>query len=168
MMKPIFLSLVLAASACAHASNAKPAPSSSGAKTNPGHHIDGLVRIASAHSVDETVSRLEAALAKRGVNVMAKVDHAANAAGVEQDLAPTTLVIFGNPAAGTQLMNASRSAGIDLPMKALVYEKNGAVYFEYNAISYIAARHHVPADLPVLAKIEILLSAVAAEATGVN
>ena len=140
----------------------------SGAKTSAGFHSDGLVRIASAYSVDETVARLEAALAARNVTIMAKVDHAANAAGADLTLAPTVLVIFGNPAAGTQLMQASRSAGIDLPMKALIYEQGGVVMFEYNTIDYIAGRHGVPTDLPVLAKIEGLLGAVAAEATGVQ
>ena len=130
------------------------------------HFSDGVVRKVSEHSVEETVARLEAALAARNIKVMAKVDHAANAAGVDLDLPPTTLVIFGNPAAGTQLMQAARSIAIDLPMKALVYEKNGVVYYEYNAVRYLAARHDVLADLPVLSKIEGLLAAVAEEATG--
>ncbi len=170
MLKGLTLVSALLVSACAHAETPAPAaaPPSAAAKTSPGHHSDGLVRIISAYSVEETVARLEAALAARGVKVMAKIDHAANAAGADLDLAPTTLVIFGNPAAGTQLMQASRSIGVDLPMKALVYEQDGAVMFEYNAIGYIAGRHGVPADLPVLAKIEGLLAAVAAEATGVE
>ncbi len=152
--------------ACAHAeAPAENVPTPS-AKTSAGHKSDGLIRFASAYSVDETVARLEAALAKRGVKVMAKVDHTANAAGAGLDLPPTTLVIFGNPAAGTQLMQASRSAAIDLPMKALISEQNGVTTLEMNAVSYIAQRHGIAADLPVLAKIEGLLGAVAAEATG--
>ena len=169
-MKEFFvLSLAIAVAACAPAeTTASPVAAESASKTSPGRHADGLVRIVSAYSVDETVARLEAALADRNVNVMAKIDHAANATGADLTLEPTVLVIFGNPAAGTQLMQAARSAGIDLPMKALIYEENGSVMFEYNAIGYIASRHGVPADLPVLAKIEGLLGAVAAEATGVQ
>jgi hypothetical protein len=91
---------------------------------------------------------------------------AANAAGAELDLPPTTLVIFGNPAAGTQLMQQSRSAGIDLPMKALIYETSDGVVLEYNDVGYVARRHGVPADLPVLSKIKGLLTAVTAEAAG--
>lgn len=173
MLRKTTIMSALFISACAHAQT--PAPVAAGAaasqntaiKTNPGHHSDGLVRIVSAYSVDETVTRLEAALAARGVKVMAKIDHGANAAGVDLALPPTTLVLFGNPVAGTQLMVAARSAGIDLPMKALVYEKDGAVMYEYNAIDYIARRHGIADDLPVLSKIEGLLAAVAAEATGV-
>ena len=153
-------------SACAHAeapAKSQPTPT---LKTDAGKQSDGLVRMASAYSVDETVSRLEAALASREIKVMAKVDHAANADGAGLSLAPTTLVLFGNPAAGTQLMQAARSAGIDLPMKALVYEDDGVVLLEFNAISYIARRHGIASDLPVLAKMEGLLGAVGAEATG--
>jgi len=174
MLRKTTIMSALFISACAHAQSPAPVAASAAVsqsasgKTNPGHHSDGVVRIVSAYSIDETVTRLEAALAARSVKVMAKVDHAANAAGVEQDLPPTTLVLFGNPAAGTQLMRASRSAGIDLPMKALVYEQNGAVMYEYNAIDYIARRHGIAGDMPVLAKIEGLLAAVAAEATGVK
>lgn len=171
MLRKTTIMSALFISACAHAQS--PAPVAAAAtvsqnapgKTNPGHHSDGLVRIVSAYSVDETVARLETALAARGITVMAKIDHAANAAGVDLDLPPTTLVLFGNPAAGTQLMLASRSAAIDLPMKALISEQNGAVMYEYNAVDYIARRHGAAADLPVIVKIEGLLAAVAAEAT---
>lgn len=174
MLRKTTIMSALFISACAHAQSPTPVAASAAAaqstpgKTSPGHHTDGLVRIVSAYSLDETVARLEAALAARDVTVMAKIDHGANAAGVDLELPPTTLILFGNPAAGTQLMRASRSAGIDLPMKALVYEQNGAVMYEYNAIDHIARRHGIAADLPVLAKIEGLLAAVAAEATGVK
>lgn len=167
MLRAVILSSAMAVSACAHAeAPAKSVPATPSAKTSPGYHSDGLVRIASAYSVDETVARFEAALAARDVKVMAKVDHAANAAGADLDLPPTVLVIFGNPVAGTQLMTTARSAGVDLPMKALISEQNGVVMLEYNAVAYIARRHGIDPDLPVLAKIEALLGAVAAEATG--
>lgn len=130
--------------------------------------IEGLIVKESAHSVDETVRRLKAALKKRDVKVMSTVDHARNAAGADLDLPPTTLVIFGNPAAGTQLMQASRSAAIDLPMKALIAEENGAVTLSYNDVAYIAKRHGVSSDLPVLAKIAGLLDAVSTEATSAD
>ncbi|MEO1252094.1 MAG: DUF302 domain-containing protein [Pseudomonadota bacterium] len=125
----------------------------------------GVIRTTSNHSVDETAARLVAAIEKRGVNVMARIDHSANAAGVDLELGPTQLVIFGNPAAGTQLMQASRSAGIDLPMKALIYEQHGVVFLEYNDVRHIAERHAIRADLPVLSKIEGLLATLADEAT---
>ena len=169
MKETLALAVAIFLAACAPGeTTAASAASESASKTSPGHHSDGLVRIVSAYSVEETVARLEAALAARKVNVMAKIDHAANAAGADLALEPTVLVIFGNPAAGTLLMQASRSTAIDLPMKALIYEQDGVVMYEYNAVAYIAARHGVPADLPVIKKIEGLLGAVAAEATGVQ
>lgn len=172
MLRKTMIISALFVSACAHAQSPDAVGSASASqnaagKTDPGHHSDGLVRIVSAYPLDETVARLEAALAARGIKVMAKIDHGANAAGVDLALPPTTLILFGNPAAGTQLMSSARTAGIDLPMKALVYEKDGAVIYAYNAIDYVADRHSIPGDLPVLAKIESFLAAVAAEATGV-
>jgi uncharacterized protein (DUF302 family) len=144
--------------ACAHAG---PAPRAVAADA-----ASGFATRPSAYSVEETIDRLEAALAARNIPVMAKIDHAANAKAAGLDLAPTTLVIFGNPAAGTQLMLAVRSAGIDLPLKALIYEEGGAVTFAYLDIDAVAARHGISADLPVLTKMKDLLAAVASEATG--
>lgn len=158
----LFAMAFLPLAACAHA---QPAPEAGAPPLEASTAEDGIIRIQSLYSVEETVTRLEQALAKRGIKVMAKVDHAANAADAGLDLAPTTLVIFGNPAAGTQLMQASRSIGIDLPMKALIYEHDGTVTLSYNAIGYIASRHIVPEDLGVLAKIESLLATLAQEAT---
>jgi uncharacterized protein (DUF302 family) len=159
-MKSIIASLALVSlAACAHAK-------SPGGDAPVGLAGAGLVTVASGYPVDETVSRLEAALAARGVTVMAKIDHAANAEKAGLVLPASTLLIFGNPAAGTQLMTASQTAGIDLPLKALVYDLSGQTMLSYNDIDFIAGRHGVSADLPVLAAMNGLLSAVAAEATG--
>ncbi len=114
----------------------------------------GLIKKQSAYSFDDTVAKLEAALAARNIGVMNKVDHAAGAEAVGQSLRPTTLLIFGNPAIGSQLMAASQSIGLDLPLKALVFEDaDGNICVEYNDINYIARRHGVPADHPVVARI---------------
>lgn len=163
------LPIALLSIGCAHADHhPKEQPHATHEKAQKMSEQNGIIQLASAYSVAETVSRLEAALGERNVKVMAKVDHAANAAGVDIALPATTLVLFGNPAAGTQLMQASRSAAIDLPMKALVYETDAGVFLEYNDIAYIAERHGISANLPVLAKISGLLNAVATEATSAN
>lgn len=160
------LPIVFLSIACAHADHkSKDVPHEK--ETLMSDH-NGIIQMKSDHSVKDTVMRLETALANRGVKIMGKVDHAANAAGVDISLPATTLVIFGNPAAGTQLMQASRSAAIDLPMKALVYETDDGVFLEYNDIQYIAKRHGIPADLPVLEKVSGLLNAIATEATSTN
>ncbi len=81
---------------------------------------DGLVTLRSANNFTTTLDRLLQVLEAKGVTVFARIDHAAGAAGVGLTLRPTTLIVFGNPAAGTPFMQAAQTAGIDLPLKALV------------------------------------------------
>jgi uncharacterized protein (DUF302 family) len=103
---------------------------------------NGLITLTSAHDVGTTLDRLTAALEAKGVAIFARIDHAAGAASVGRPLRPTTLVIFGNPAAGTPLMQAAQTAGIDLPLKALVWQNvDGATHLTYNDPAWIAARH---------------------------
>ena len=105
---------------------------------------NGLTTLPSAHDVATTLARLLAALAEKKITVFARIDHAAGAASVGLALRPTTLVIFGNPAVGTPLMQTAQSAGIDLPLKALVWrDADGTVKLTYNDPAWIAARHHL-------------------------
>ena len=83
---------------------------------------DDLIMVRSSSDVAATMDRLEAAVTGAGANVMARVDHAAGAASVDLDLAPTEVLIFGNPKIGTQAMQDDPRAGLFLPMKVLVYE----------------------------------------------
>jgi uncharacterized protein (DUF302 family) len=102
----------------------------------------GLVTIASSYSVRETIDRLAAIVTSKGLNVFARIDHAAGAATVEMKLRPTELLIFGNPKGGTPLMQDRQSAGIDLPVKALAWEDEaGKVWLTTNDPAWIAARH---------------------------
>jgi len=102
---------------------------------------EGLVSIESRHSAPETMERLLAALKKRDLAVFARVDHAAGAAAVGMPLRPTEVVLFGNPKGGTTLMQDQQRAGIDLPLKALVWQDaEGKVWLSYNAPDWIAAR----------------------------
>jgi uncharacterized protein (DUF302 family) len=129
---------------------------------------DGLVTLQSSHDVATTLERLTAALEAKGVRVFARIDHAAGAASVGLALRPATLVIFGNPAAGTPLMQAAQTVGIDLPLKALVWQDaQGVVHLTYNDPAWIAARHGLDggADQAVAA-IAAGLSAFARQATG--
>lgn len=105
---------------------------------------EGLISVASAFSAHETMERLLAALPARNMTVFARVDHAAGAAAVGMSLRPTELVIFGNPQGGTVLMQDEQRAGIDLPLKALVWEDvDGKVWASYNDPAWIARRHGV-------------------------
>jgi uncharacterized protein (DUF302 family) len=105
---------------------------------------DGLVTIASAHSASETIERLDKLLRDKGVQVFARIDHAEGARKVNLPLRSTTVLLFGNPQVGTPLMQSKQTAGIDLPLKALVWEDEaGKVWLTYNRAEYIAARHHI-------------------------
>ena len=103
---------------------------------------DGLVRKQSANDVKTTIDRLESILRKRGIGIVARVDHAANATRAGLKLRPTELLLFGNPKLGTPVMQASQTAAIDLPMKVVAFEgEDGKVWAIYNKPSHIAARH---------------------------
>ncbi len=109
---------------------------------------NGLLQVASPHSVEETLRRLQSIFADRGLQVFALVDHSGEAEKVGMKMRPTKLLIFGSPKGGTPLMMATPSVAIDLPLKALVAEDdNGKVWVSYNSPKYLQQRHGVPADL---------------------
>ena len=94
---------------------------------------EGLIVRASRHEPKETMDRLVAAVTARGAAVVARIDHAAAAAAVGLALAPTEVLVFGNPRAGTPLMQAAQTIGIDLPLKALVWrDAAGITRLGYN------------------------------------
>ena len=105
---------------------------------------DGLISTKSHYTVDETLERLEFVVKKKGLTVFARIDHAAGANKVGQELRPTRLLFFGNPNIGTLLMQSNQVAGIDLPMKALAWEDDsGQVWLTYNTAEYLASRHKI-------------------------
>jgi uncharacterized protein (DUF302 family) len=102
----------------------------------------GLVTVQSHHSVKATLDRLEAALKAAGVTVFARIDHSAGAASVGMALRPTEVLIFGNPRAGTPLMEAQQTVGLDLPLRMLAWEDvSGTVWVTYNDPRWLAERH---------------------------
>ena len=124
---------------------------------------NGILRAASNHSVDETVTRLQGILQSKGVKLFTIVDHSGEAARAGLKMPNTKLLIFGNPKAGTPLMLASPSAALDLPLKILIAEDAaGKVWISYNAPAYLQARHHLPPELlPNIAVIETLAAKAA-------
>jgi uncharacterized protein (DUF302 family) len=103
---------------------------------------DGLTALESRFGPKETMDRLEAEVKAKGLTVFARVDHAAGAAAVGMPLRPTEVLIFGNARGGTPLMQSNQTAGIDLPLKALVYQDAaGKVWLAYNNPDWIARRH---------------------------
>lgn len=114
---------------------------------------DGLVAVLSPYSAKETMTRLEEAVKQRGLNVFARIDHAAGAAKVGHSLRPTAVLIFGHPKGGTPFMQCAQTVGIDLPLKVLVWQdESRRVWLGYNDPAYLARRHEV-ADCPVVGKL---------------
>jgi uncharacterized protein (DUF302 family) len=114
------------------------------------------------------MTRLEAAVKAKGLTVFARVDHAAGAAEVGLSLRPTDLLIFGNAKGGTPLMQAVQTVGIDLPLKALVWQDaSGNTWLAYNDPAWLAKRHGLTqeADASVSA-LAAALAALAKAATG--
>lgn len=124
---------------------------------------NGIVRKASRYSVDETVRKLQAVLAAKGVTVFALIDHSGEAEKVGMQMPPTKLLVFGNPKGGTPLMVAAPSIAIDLPLKILVAEDDhGKVVVSYKSPDYLGERHGLPQNLVQnLAFVESLAASVA-------
>jgi len=106
--------------------------------------VNGLTTIPSDFSVKETIDRIAALVTSKGLSVFARIDHAANARLAGLSLRPTYLIIFGNPRAGTPLMQDNQISGIDLPVKALAWQDEaGKVWLTYNEASWLVSRHHL-------------------------
>ena len=125
---------------------------------------EGIVKIPSRLSVDDTVDKLETILKSKGVTLFALIDHSGEAEKVGMKMPPTRLLIFGNPKGGTPLMLASPSAAIDLPLKILVAENSGGkVWISYNSPEYLKERHGLPENLMQNIAVVQALAAAAGE-----
>jgi len=110
---------------------------------------------------------LEAEVHARAMAVFARIDHAAGAAEVGLTLRPTELIIFGNARGGTPLMQASQTAGIDLPLKALVWQDAaGKTWLSYNEPSWIVQRHGLGVRAAIVDNLAAALSAISKKAAG--
>jgi Uncharacterized conserved protein len=113
------------------------------------------------------MDRLEAEISAKGMEVFARIDHAAGAAEVGLKLQPTELIIFGNARGGTPLMQASQTAGIDLPLKALVWRDGaGKTWLSYNEPGWIAQRHGLGGKAEIVGKLANALSAISKKVAG--
>jgi len=103
---------------------------------------DGLTTLRSSYGPGDTMNRLEAEVKARGMTVFARFDHAAGATDAGLSLRPTEVLIFGNAKGGTPLMQSVQTIGIDLPLKALVWQDtSGATWLSYNDPVWLAQRH---------------------------
>ena len=152
MKKLLSIFLVLSVAGCAtHRMNEGPA--------------HGVKAMQSPHNVKVTIDRVEAAAKSRGLNIFARVDHAAGAQKIGKTLRPAELLIFGSPQSGTPLMECAQTLGIDLPLKVLAWQDaGGTVWLGYNEPSYLMHRHRGGECQPAVNNVTGALEALSAEA----
>ena len=128
---------------------------------------NGLITLASARGVKDTIDAVQADITSKGMTIFARVDHAAGAQGVGLPLRPTLLLIFGNAKAGTPLMQADQRIGIDLPLKMLAWEDAaGKTWLSYNDPAWLARRHGLEAAADAAIKtVTATIAAIAERAT---
>jgi uncharacterized protein (DUF302 family) len=129
---------------------------------------EGLQTVASKFDLGETITRLESAIKAKGMTEFARIDHAAGAKQAGLTLRPTTVVIFGAAKAGTPLMQAEQTMGIDLPLKALVWQDAaGKTWISYNDPEWLARRHGLgDKTAPIIVTMGKVLREVTWEAAG--
>lgn len=139
--------LALAVSSCASVENILDSSNDSTSvkeTTTSLNTKNGLITLQSNHSVNDTADKLASIIESKGMKVFARVDHQKNAQGVNLTLRPTQVIIFGNPKAGTPLMNCEQSVAIDLPQKILISEgADKRVWLSYNNPEYLKSRHNI-------------------------
>lgn len=129
---------------------------------------DGVIVVQSSHGPAETMDRLVAEIKAKGLTVFARIDHAAGANEAGLPLRPTELVIFGNAKGGTPLMQSNQETGLDLPLKALVWQDaTNVTWISYNDPAWLAKRHGLghEVEAPVKAMTAMLGAVTRAAAT---
>lgn len=130
---------------------------------------DGMLSYQSEYSVDETMKRLVSQLKDNNMKIFQTVDHSAGAKSVNMELPATKLIIFGNPKAGTPLMQCVRTVAVDLPQKMLIWKKDGDVHIGYNDPMYLDMRHQLGDDCEkAVDKVSKALENFATYAAGVD
>lgn len=127
--------------------------------------VPGLIRLPSHHSVADTLDRLEGLLKQRGILIFARIDFSGDAGRAGLTMPPEQMLLFGNPKAGTPLMLAEPTAGLDLPIKLLAWQAvDGKVWVAYNSPQYIIQRHGLDGVLAanLAAVVPLIEQAVAA------
>ena len=160
--------LALAVSSCASIDTLLTKTDNTGSMTKTMTSINadkGLVTMQSNHSVQDTAEKLVSVIESKGMKVFARVDHQKNAQSVDLSLRPTQVIMFGNPKAGTPLMNCEQTVAIDLPQKILISEDaDKKVWLSYNNPEYLKTRHNIKGCDTVIDNISKALNAVSTAA----
>jgi uncharacterized protein (DUF302 family) len=105
---------------------------------------DGIVRVKSAYTIGETIERLKKDIAGKGIKFFSEIDQSRLAADAGIKLHPSVLLVFGNPPLGTQFITTNANAGLDWPVRLLVFEnEKGEVWTAYTDFGWIALRHGI-------------------------
>ena len=126
---------------------------------------NGLISIASKHSAAVTIQRIERLLVEQGVNVFGVVDHGAAAQKVNLELDETQVILFGNPAVGTLLMQDFRPIALELPLKLLVYTEGCITHVQYRLLSNQANVYGFDPNTPIIQKLDLFITKLAQSAT---
>ena len=130
-------------------------------------HEDGVVKVKSAYPFAETISRLKADVANKGIKFFQEIDQAALAKTAGIDLRPSTLLIFGNPPLGTQFITARPEAGLDWPVRLLVFEDAaGQVWTAYTDFGWIARRHGITNRTEQFKMASTVIASITSSVTG--
>ncbi len=131
----------------------------------PARGTEGIILVPSALDVKSTMDKLQKALTEKGITVFARVDHAAGAKSIGQTIRPMELIVFGNPKLGTPLIQKNPEIGLDLPLKALVYQgENGTTYIAYTDPAFLAKRYGIAGAESTVTQIAEALKGFAAAA----
>ena len=160
--------LALAVSSCASVDTLLHKVNSNGLMSETTQSINakkGLVTLRSNHSVQDTADKLVSIIESKGMTVFARVDHQKNAQSAGLSLRPTQVIMFGNPKAGTPLMNCEQTVAIDLPQKVLISEDvDQNIWLSYNNPDYLKTRHNIKGCDTVIDNIAKALNNISAAA----
>ena len=166
-MRTLFICLALGSAALlAACGKAEPEPTQQAEPPRPRHLIQDRFKIYESeldHS--GTLSQLLEALDRRDLTIFALIDHQAGAVSVDMELPPMTLVIFGSPQTGTPLMAAEPLLGVELPIRALIYEEDGQTKLAMTGIGFLGREYGLSEQRPLLKRIGDVLEVLAQEAT---
>lgn len=127
---------------------------------------NGLISLESAYTVKETADRFQNIIKSKGLTLFARIDHSGNAKKANLSLAPTEVILFGNPKVGTPLMQCTPTVAIDLPQKVLVWQDaEDKVWLSYNDPAYLKQRHQMEGCEKVLTKVSAVLEKLGKAAT---
>ena len=129
---------------------------------NIAQDANGLIKVESKHSVEETASKMKNLIKEKGLTFFTKINHRKNAETAGLEMKPTVVLIFGNPKLGTPIMKCEKTYAIDLPQKMLIYEDDeGKVWIVYNDQDYLVKRHKLKECKNEIEKVKNALKSLA-------